>query len=188
MSEPVALVHEKLTIDQIIPYWRNPRRVSSEAVQAVAESIRQYGYQQPIVVDAEHVIIAGHTRYAALRRLNVTETEVIVVNNLSPRQVKQLRIIDNKTSEYSMWDFDKLMVEFEDLDREVLGQFFPELGEEDRESVVRAEFNAEVFDESEVDDSQNEMVEFVCPGCFYSWHTRVTKADIVSGTIRGVKE
>ena len=64
-------VIETVDLDRVRPYWRNPRRVTEDAVTQLMASISEYGYQQPIVVDSDYVIIVGHTRYAALRRLNI---------------------------------------------------------------------------------------------------------------------
>jgi ParB-like chromosome segregation protein Spo0J len=99
VSTPDTTSTRVLSLDDIVPYWRNPRVVTDDAVNAVAESIERYGYTQPIVVDAENVIVIGHTRYAALRRLGATEAPVMTVTTLSPTQVKQLRVIDNKAHE-----------------------------------------------------------------------------------------
>ena len=176
-----------LPIDEIVPYWRNPRKITSAAVNAVAESIKKYGYRQPIVVDGENVIIIGHTRYMALRRLGVTEVPVRVETGLSQRQVKELRTVDNRAAEYTEWDFDKLTSELERLGPEA-GMFF--------EDVLGS--TSELTDESEVwqdeeEDSEpkaapdlvrNDVAEFICPGCFHSWEQVVTLRDIQSGKIK----
>ena len=91
----------KLT--DIKPYEHNPRR-NDAAVAAVAESIRQFGFRQPIVVDAEGVIICGHTRYKAANKLGLAEVPVHVASELTPTQVKALRLADNKTHELAEWD------------------------------------------------------------------------------------
>ena len=94
-------------IDEIRPYENNPR-VNDGAVGAVAESIREFGFQQPIVVDRDGVIIAGHTRYKAAQRLGLTEVPVVVADNLTDEQVRAYRLADNKTGELAEWDFSAL--------------------------------------------------------------------------------
>lgn len=94
-------------IDEIRPYENNPR-VNDGAVGAVAESIREFGFQQPIVVDRDGVIIAGHTRYKAAKKLGLTEVPVVVADNLTDEQVRAYRLADNKTGELAEWDFSAL--------------------------------------------------------------------------------
>lgn len=94
-------------IDEIRPYENNPR-VNDGAVGAVAESIREFGFQQPIVVDRDGVIIAGHTRYKAAKKLGLTEVPVVVAGNLTDEQVRAYRLADNKTGELAEWDFSVL--------------------------------------------------------------------------------
>ena len=105
----------KVPLSQIIPYENNPRR-NDEAVDAVAESIRQCGYCAPIVVDENMVVLAGHTRLKALKRLAYTEAEIVVREGLTEEQKRKYRLLDNKTGELSEWDFEKLERELEDMD------------------------------------------------------------------------
>lgn len=101
-------------IEQIRPYEKNPRK-NNEAVKYVAESIKQFGFKVPIVIDKEGVIVAGHTRYKASLKLGLKEVPCIVADDLTPEQVKAFRLADNKTSEKSEWDFDMLESELEDI-------------------------------------------------------------------------
>lgn len=91
-------------IGEIQPYGNNPRNNDS-AVDAVAASIREFGWQQPIVVDKDGVIIAGHTRYKAAKKLKLKEIPVVVAENLTDDQVKAYRLADNKTGELAEWNF-----------------------------------------------------------------------------------
>ena len=102
-------------IADIIPYENNPRK-NDKAVDAVAESIRQCGYVAPIIIDEEHIILAGHTRYKALLKLGWKEADVVIRTGLTEEQKRKYRILDNKTSEFAEWDFDKLQMELEGLD------------------------------------------------------------------------
>ena len=89
--------------------------MNDNAVDQVAESIRQYGYRSKIIVDKNNVIIAGHTRKRALEKLGWTEAEVWVADDLTDAQVKAFRIADNKTSDFSIWDNKLLLEELEEL-------------------------------------------------------------------------
>ena len=93
---------ETLDLTDIFPYENNPRE-NDEAVNAVAESIKQCSYITPIIVDEDHVIIAGHTRYKALVALGVKEAECLIYEGLSEEQKKKYRFLDNKTGEKAIW-------------------------------------------------------------------------------------
>ena len=109
-------------LDEIRPYENNPRR-NDEAVQYVAESIRQFGWKQPIVIDRDGVIIVGHTRYKAAQSLGLEAVPCMIADDLTPEQVKAYRIADNKVSDFSVWDNKKLLEELQDLD-ELAGDLF----------------------------------------------------------------
>jgi site-specific DNA-methyltransferase (adenine-specific) len=106
---------ELLPIDSLRPYDNNPR-LNDDAVAAVAQSIRQFGFRQPIVVDSDRVIIIGHTRWRAAKQLGMTEVPVHVASELNPDQVRALRIADNKSGEIAEWDLDKLGIELRAID------------------------------------------------------------------------
>lgn len=107
-----ALEYRKLA--DIKPYQKNPRK-NDKAVAAVANSIREYGFQSPIIVDKDGVIIAGHTRYKAAKRLRLSTVPVIVAAELTPEQAKELRIADNSTGEVAEWDLPVLSAELAQL-------------------------------------------------------------------------
>ena len=98
----------------ITPYEHNPR-INDGAVDAVAASLREFGFRQPIVVDTEGVIICGHTRYKAALALGLDKAPVHVASDLSPAQIKAYRIADNKSGELAEWDFDLLPIELGEL-------------------------------------------------------------------------
>lgn len=106
-----------LKLAEIIPYENNPR-LNDEAVEYVAESIKQCGYISPIVIDEDNIILCGHTRLKALEQLGKAEAEVMKVTGLTEEQKKKYRLLDNKTNEFADWDFDLLASELEDLDFE----------------------------------------------------------------------
>lgn len=117
-----------ISLDKIKPYERNPRN-NNKAVDAVMESIRQCTYVAPIIVDENNVILAGHTRYKALKKLGKTEAEVIVKSGLSDEQKRKYRLLDNKTNELAEWDFEMLAEELEGLDFEEFDFGFDDLSD-----------------------------------------------------------
>lgn len=112
-----------MPIGDVVPYDRNPR-FNDAAVEAVANSIREFGWRQPIVVDADGVIIVGHTRFKAAQSLGLTEVPVLVAADLTPEQVQAYRLADNRTGELAEWDMDLLAGELDglaDLDMSAFG-------------------------------------------------------------------
>lgn len=118
-------VVKTLSMEEIKPYWRNPRD-NRKAVEKVKKSIEAYGYNQLIAVDPENVIVAGHTRYHALKELGYGKVRVLVVD-LPPDKAKAYRIVDNKAAEFSEWNFDDLSLEMRELaDTSIMQEFFTE--------------------------------------------------------------
>lgn len=109
-----ALKVVERAIATLKPYGRNPRE-NKTAVAAVARSIEEFGFRQPIVADKQGVIVVGHVRYQAALKLKLERVPVHVATDLSARQLKAYRIADNQTGSLSEWDFDKLLVEVGDL-------------------------------------------------------------------------
>lgn len=103
-----------MKVSEIRPYDKNPRN-NDDAVASVARSIQEFGWQQPIVVDQDLVIIVGHTRLKAALSLGLTEVPVVIADNLTPEQVQAYRIADNKTSELAEWNYELLPLEIRDL-------------------------------------------------------------------------
>lgn len=103
-----------VSIDKIKPYENNPRN-NDDAVDAVANSIKEFGWQQPIVVDNGGVIIAGHTRYKAAKQLKLKEVPIVVADNLTKEQVNAYRLADNKSGELATWDDDELQEELDKI-------------------------------------------------------------------------
>src|SRR5688572_18482198 len=98
----------------IKPYENNPR-INDAAIDAVANSLREFGFRQPIVVDTEGVIVCGHTRYKAAFKLGLQKAPVHVAKDLTPAQIKAYRIADNKSAELAEWNYDLLPIELADL-------------------------------------------------------------------------
>ena len=103
-----------LPLEQIIPYARNPRR-NEQAIATVAASIQEFGWRQPIVVDEAMVVLAGHTRLEAARKLGFKTVPVHVANGLTASQARAFRIMDNRSGENAEWDKDLLNLELADL-------------------------------------------------------------------------
>lgn len=102
-------------LSELIPYEKNPRKISDEAVNAVAESIQEFGFKNPILIDKDNVIIAGHTRRLASLKLGLERVPCVVCDDLTPQQIKALRLADNKTNELADWDIGELDLELADL-------------------------------------------------------------------------
>lgn len=150
-----------LSIDDIVPYEHNPRR-NDDAVGSVAESIKQFGFKVPIIIDKTKTIVAGHTRYKAAKKLKMRTVPCIVADDLTDEQVKAFRLADNKVSELAEWDFDLLDAELEnildidmsdfgfELDDEDEGETEPEPQVNERERTVEA-YNLREYDAASVE-------------------------------------
>ena len=112
-------------LTEIKPFEKNPR-INDQAVDAVAESIRRFGFRQPIVVDTNGVIVCGHTRWKAAMKLKLATVPVHVAKELTPAQIRAYRIADNKVAELASWNMELLPIELSelrgmDVDLELLG-------------------------------------------------------------------
>ena len=106
---------KQLELKDLIPYANNPRK--KQAIDKVASSIKEFGWQQPIVVDEANVIIVGHTRYQAAQKLGLDKAPVQVAKGLTDAQVKAYRILDNRANQDALWDDELLKIEVQDLDK-----------------------------------------------------------------------
>ena len=109
-----ALKVDLIPIEKVIPYAKNPRR-NEAAIAKVAGSIKEFGFRQPIVVDSEMVVIAGHTRLEAARSLGIANVPVHIAEGLSKSQIKAYRIADNRVAQEAEWDLDLLKIELSEL-------------------------------------------------------------------------
>ena len=112
----------EIDIKQIIPYAKNAKKHPEEQVERIANSIREFGFKQPLVIDKDNVLVIGHGRLAAAKRLGFDKVPCIMADDLTEEQIKALRLADNKTNE-SDWDFDFLDVELDDITDIDMSQF-----------------------------------------------------------------
>lgn len=122
----------------IIPYENNPRN-NDGAVDAVAASIKEFGFKVPIVIDKNNVIVAGHTRYKASEKLGLETVPCIIADDLNEQQIKAYRLADNKVGELADWDFGALEMELEGIDEIDMEQFGFEPAIDENEEVVEDE-------------------------------------------------
>ena len=131
-------------IDELIPYENNPR-LNDEAVEYVKNSIKEFGFKVPIVIDKDNIIIAGHTRIKASKELGIKDIPCIIADDLTEEQVKAFRLADNKVSEKSMWDYIKLDEELDsildiDMSKFDFEKSYQEIEEEIKEEKPEIEF------------------------------------------------
>lgn len=105
---------EYVDINNIKPYKKNPRK-NEEAIPYVMESIKQFGFKNPVILDKDNVIVAGHTRIESAKRLGITEIPCIYADDLTDEQIKAFRLADNKVGEIAEWDIDLLDTELDDI-------------------------------------------------------------------------
>ncbi len=126
---------KNISIHELKEYDKNPR-INNPAVEVVKNSIKEFGFKVPIVVDKNNVIVAGHTRFKASKELGLKEVPCIVADDLTEEQVKAFRLVDNKTSEFADWDFELLLGELEELDDDFDMELFGfDMFEEEQEIV-----------------------------------------------------
>ena len=153
-------------VSELIPYDRNPRK-NDEAVKYVKASIEQFGFKVPIVIDADGVIVAGHTRLKAAKELGWAEVPCIVADDLNEEQIRAFRLADNKTGEAAEWDIELLNTELFELDFDMAQFGFEEhspddyadsfsLKEGDRQPFQTMSFT---FSDAQVEDIKSAMSE-----------------------------
>lgn len=123
---------KEINIKDIRPYEKNPRKNNS-AVAYVAESIKQFGFKVPIIIDKNNVIVAGHTRYKAAKKLGINTVPVIIADDLTDEQIKAFRLADSKVAEQAEWDIDLLNEELEEIFDIDMTDFGFEVLEEEKE-------------------------------------------------------
>lgn len=144
---------EEMRVGDLVPYENNPRK-NDGAVDAVAASIKEFGFKVPIVVDKNNVIVAGHTRLKAAKKLGLKTVPVIRADDLTEEQIRAFRLADNKTGELAEWDFEKLKEELNEIqaiDMEEFGFMVNEI--------------AKMKEKTEEDGDEKELKKIFCPRC-----------------------
>ena len=147
---------EYVDINSIKPYENNPRH-NEEAIPYVMNSIKEFGFKNPIIIDKNNVIIAGHTRLESAKRLGMKEVPIIHADDLTEEQVKAFRLADNKVSEKAEWNFELLQEELEDLDINMEDFGFLEI-----ENIDLKDFFEENADKKEK-IKENTIISFALP-------------------------
>ena len=165
---------EYLKLEEITPYDRNPRK-NDAAIELVRKSIDEFGFNVPILLDKDHVIVAGHTRYEAAKG-KLKTVPCIILEDLDEKKARQYRIVDNKTSEIGIWDYEKLIDELEGIKEIDMSMFeFGELNKSEEEETLDEEdgrftSNLDQSFEIELDDFGEEAFEYECPYCGFMWN------------------
>lgn len=162
---------EMLPIEALTPYELNPRK-NENAVEKVERSISEFGFNVPVLIDEEGVIVAGHTRYEAAKNLGMKEIPCIRLRDLDQDKIDQYRIIDNKTAELSSWDFDRLIQELDmitDVDMSIY-EFNDSRGADEEVGVEGLKSNLYEGCEIELGDFDDEAFEYECPYCGFRWN------------------
>lgn len=141
----------EVNVEDLIPYANNPRH-NEEAVDKVAASIREFGFKVPIIIDKDNVIVAGHTRLKASKKLGLKTVPCIMADDLTEDQIKAFRLADNKTAEFAEWDFEKLIVELNDIN----GLSMTDFGFDDID-LDYGEYTPTGDDDSEEDDEFDDI-------------------------------
>ena len=136
-------------IEELKPYKNNPRN-NDEAVDYVLNSIKEFGFKVPIIIDKNNEIIAGHTRLKAIIKLGLKEVPCIIADDLTEEQVKAFRLADNKVSEIAEWDFDLLeqeLEEIQDIDMNMFDFDLSSLDNEEEKEVIEDDYEIEIPEE-----------------------------------------
>ena len=144
-------------INSIQPYINNPRKLKDSAIEKVAKSIKEFGFRQPIVVDTNRIIVVGHTRYRASKKLGLKEVPITIAENLTQEQINAYRIADNRTNEEAEWDLELLKTEIKELE---LADFNLDLTgfDEDQLNNMLFEEKQGLTDEDEVPEAPEELI------------------------------
>ena len=149
---------QHLNLTTLKPYKNNPRN-NKPAIDAVANSIKEFGFKNPIIIDSDYVIVCGHTRYQAAKKLKLETVPCIIADDLTEEQIKAFRLADNKTAELAEWDIDLLNLELGDLldfDMEQFG-----FSSDDIEEFTEDDVNVK----SNEPDFEKKKTECTCPHC-----------------------
>lgn len=148
---------KEVLLKDIKPYEKNPRQ-NDDAVKFVANSIREFGFKVPIVLDKNGVIVCGHTRYKAAMELGMKSVPCTYADDLTDEQIKAFRLADNKTSEIALWDFSMLDEELKEISLD-MGDFGFDLDHGFSDDEYQS------FFEEETEKKEKEPATVTCPHC-----------------------
>lgn len=152
---------KEISIDLLKPYEHNPRH-NEAAVGPVANSIKQFGFKVPIIIDKDNVIIAGHTRLKAAKLLGLETVPCVLADDLTEEQAKAFRLADNKVSEMASWDFKELQMELDELKNLDLDFEMADFGFNDADEPDQDDDHLHQEQEIDQDDSGQKII---CPKC-----------------------
>lgn len=153
-------------ISDLIPYSKNPRK-NDDAVKYVMNSIKEFGFKNPIIIDKNDVIVAGHTRYKASKKLKLKEVPCVVADDLTEEQINAYRLADNKTGEKAEWDFELLNEEVNNiLSLDMVDFGFDYIFDTDEKDVEVKNTNAEL----NVEDYNDNEFKCTCPKCGFKFN------------------
>jgi ParB/RepB/Spo0J family partition protein len=154
-------------VDNLVMYENNPRD-NDGAVDAVANSIKEFGFKVPILIDKNNVIIAGHTRLKAAIQLGMRDVPCILCDDLTPEQVRAFRIADNKVAEIADWDWPKLAQELDELLKEDVDLSITGFSDDEIERLTKNLDDIDIsdfFSENESEAKSKEPQRIQCPHC-----------------------
>lgn len=157
---------KQVKTSEIKAYAKNAKKHPEEQIRAIANSIKEFGFRQPLVLDKNMEIIAGHGRLAAAKQLGMTAVPVVMADDLTEEQVKAFRLADNKTNE-SDWDLEILNIELDDITNIDMTDFGFSLNFEEGDSPQQKIKEGTEVDLSEYDD---ENFECECPRCGFKFN------------------
>ena len=150
----IKIIEKKCS--ELIPYENNAR-INDKAVDAVAKSIKEFGMKNPIIIDKDNIIVAGHTRLKALQKLGIETAPCIVVDDLTEEQIKAFRIADNSTAQIADWDLEKLNTELANIDLDMTM-----FGLDEQIKDVEKQFAKEVIEDEVPEVSDGKAVTELC--------------------------
>src|SRR5450432_4302995 len=156
-------------IDRLIPYARNARKIPQAAIDKVAASVTEFGWRQPIVVDTERVVVAGHVRLLAAKQLGLEKVPVHVATDLTPGQIKAFRLMDNRSHQESGWDMELLAPEMAELQALSIDAALTGFDADEISKFLDPGTSDGKPPESFKEYDETIPTEHECPKCGYSW-------------------
>lgn len=166
MSNKLEIIYKN--VDELIPYENNPR-INDEAVPYVVNSIKEFGFKVPVVIDTNNIIVAGHTRLKAAKQLNMEAVPCIIASDLTNEQIKAFRLADNRVGEFSNWDFETLNSELMQLNINMVDFGFLEQKNEETDTDVDDFFEDVEIEGNNKNNKQTNNTankkRIICPHC-----------------------